>query len=68
MLYFLSWLPGFFYGFWWGVPATLLMGYSLSWYTHHYIEKNSLNVEHPYWGVIANLKMFFLILLRKPLN
>lgn len=64
-IYFLSWLPGIFFNFWWGVPLSLIFGYALAYFTHRYIEKSPFNLSHPYWGLLGNLKMYWLILTRR---
>lgn len=61
-LYFLSWPFSFFTGLWWSIPATLVVGYLLAYFTHRFIEKSPFNVKHPFWGIVANLYMFWLIL------
>ena len=65
IIYLATWLPGFFFNFWWGIPASILFGYILAFFTHKYIEKSPYNIKHPYWGILGNTKMFFLILLGK---
>lgn len=62
LIYFLSWPASYLMGHWWPIPATLVLGYLLAFFTHTYIQKSPFNLKHPYWGAVANLKMFFLML------
>jgi len=61
-LYLISWLPGLYFMDWRYIVFSLLAGYILSSFTHKFIEKSPINLKHPYWGLIATLKMFHLMI------
>lgn len=48
----------------WLVP---IFGYSFAWAGHIFIEKNTpASFKHPVWSLIADLRMFYLTVFKKP--
>jgi hypothetical protein len=68
VIYICSFIPAYL---WWDIRPivfSLIVGYLFSFYTHRYVEKSPSNLSHPYWGVVAVLKMFKLMLQGKMKN
>lgn len=63
-MYLISWIPAIFLQDWRYIVGALVLGYLLSVFTHTFIEKSPVNLKHPYWGFVATMKMFSLMIRR----